>query len=114
MSQNPSRIQVHPRFARDSRLIGRVAPLTDRRSLISHHRSPIPSDLASISRGDPADGLALSDRSRINLFPVCPRDINARLKISPVTTGMTNSTTLEVEDPPAPGVDVEALNRDRM
>jgi hypothetical protein len=49
-----------------------------RQSLIADHRSPIASDLASISRGDPADGLALSDRARINLFPVCPRDINAR------------------------------------
>jgi hypothetical protein len=85
-----------------------------RHSVIAHRPSPIASDLASISRGDPADGLALSDRSRIMLFPVCPRDINARLKIPRVTTGMTNSTTLEVEDPPAPGVDVEALNRDRM
>jgi hypothetical protein len=106
MSQNPSRIHVHPRFALDSRLIDRVAPLTDRRSLIA-------SDLASIARGDPADGLALSDRSSINLFPVCPRDIHARLKISRVTTGMTNLTRLDVEDPPAPGVDVEALNPNR-
>jgi hypothetical protein len=85
-----------------------------RHSLIADYRSPIASDLASISRGDPADGLTLSDRSRINLFPVCPRDINARLKISPVATVMANSTKLEVEDLSAPGVDVEAPNADRM